>query len=113
MSATELPVQVRPGDPTDADRAKSPREQVVVHVSYVRAEKPIVRRFDLEEKFLAVLSWALEEFGLHPTAEQRFYLVNARTDRPYSADQEQQSLESLGFEHQEKLRIAVEHLAGS
>jgi hypothetical protein len=113
MHASELSVKERPSDPAGADGPPSQREQVVVHVSYVRAEKPIVRRFNLEERLLAVLTWALTEFGLQPTADQRFYLVNTRTDRPYSAEQEQQSLAALGFEHQEKLRIAVEHLAGS
>lgn len=101
-----------PDVPKDHPEPPNAGHDIEVHVSYIRAAHPIHRRFVLDTRLGAVLEWALQTFGLAPSPDQPYRLVNDRTDQTYTAAQELESLAQLGFVHEAKLRLAVEHLTG-
>jgi hypothetical protein len=85
---------------------------VEVHCDYLGADDPIKRKFPQTAKLAEVKQWARESFVPHPPSDKAYYLNDDKTRHRFTAEEEQKSLLALGYEHQAKLRLNEEQVAG-
>jgi hypothetical protein len=83
-----------------------------VIVSYVRALHPVTDDFPPTTTLATIKAWALDAFHLATSDAQPWVLIDAQTDQPITPAQELESLASLGYGHEAKFRLSVEHLTG-
>jgi len=103
---------------TDANRhtggeAESKSGDLVeVHCDYISADEPIKRRFPSSTILGEVKEWARGEFVPNPPSDKAYYLSDDKSRHRFTADEEKQTLEQLGYKHEAKLRLNEEQAAG-
>jgi hypothetical protein len=106
-------VKTRDAQDTASGAGMKGGDLVEVHCDYISADEPIKRKFPSSTPLLEVKDWARSEFVPNPPSDKVYYLSDDRTRHRFTADEEKQTLEQLGYEHQAKLRLNEEQAAGS
>jgi len=86
--------------------------EVQVHVDYISADEPVHRKFPADTVLSEVKKWAREHFAPNPPSNRNFYLNDDKTRHRFTADEEQETLAELGYEHSAHLRLNEEQISG-
>jgi hypothetical protein len=93
-------------------RPKTGGDLVEVHCDYISADKPIKRKFASSSTLAEVKDWARGEFVPNPPSDKAYYLSDDKTRHRFTADEERQTLQASGYQHEAKLRLNEEQVAG-
>lgn len=106
MSETEL-------SKGEKDGGKKPHgKAVVVECDYLGADDPIERTFASTTVLGEVKEWAKGKFVPVPPSDKTYYLNDDKTRHRFTAEEEQRTLESLGYEHEAEFRLNEEQMSG-
>jgi hypothetical protein len=85
---------------------------IEVHCDYISADEPIKRKFPSSTVLAEVKDWARGEFVPNPPSDKVYYLSDDKSRHRFTAEEENQTLEQLGYKREAKLRLNEEQAAG-
>ena len=98
----------------DSDEGQKMGGNVVqVHCDYISADKPLKRKFPSSSTLVEVKDWARGEFVPNPPSDKAYYLSDDKTRHRFTPDEEKQTLQASGYDHEAKLRLNEEQVAGT
>lgn len=86
---------------------------VQVHVDYISADEPIHDSFAPDTKLIAVKDWARARFVPNPPSDKTYYLNDDKSRHRFTTDEEQKTLEQLGYTHIAHFRLNEEQVSGN